>query len=30
VIVHLRGGRVAEAWEIADVAALRDQVGAGD
>jgi ketosteroid isomerase-like protein len=30
VIVHLRGGRVAEAWEIADVAALRDHLGAGD
>jgi ketosteroid isomerase-like protein len=26
VIVHLRDGKVAEAWEIADVAALRDQV----
>ena len=26
VIVHLREGKVAEAWEIADVAALRDQV----
>lgn len=26
VITHLRDGKVAEAWEIADVAALRDQV----
>jgi ketosteroid isomerase-like protein len=26
VIVHLRDGKVAEAWEIADIAALRDQV----
>jgi ketosteroid isomerase-like protein len=26
VIVHLRDGKVAEAWEIADVAAIRDQV----
>ena len=26
VIVHLRDGKVAEAWEIADVAALRRQV----
>lgn len=26
VIVHLRDGRVAEAWEIADVASLRAQV----
>jgi predicted ester cyclase len=26
VITHLRGGKVAEAWEIADIAALRDQV----
>jgi predicted ester cyclase len=29
VIVHLRDGKIAEAWEIADIAALRDQV-AGD
>lgn len=29
VITHLRGGRVAEAWEIADIAALREQVGQG-
>jgi ketosteroid isomerase-like protein len=29
VITHLRDGRVAEAWEIADVAALREQVGGG-
>lgn len=27
VITHLRDGKIAEAWEIADVAALRDQVG---
>ena len=26
VITHLRDGKVIEAWEIADVAALRDQV----
>jgi ketosteroid isomerase-like protein len=26
VIVHLRDGKVAEAWEIADVGAIRDQV----
>lgn len=26
VIVHLREGKVAEAWEIADIAALREQV----
>ena len=26
VIAHLRDGRVVEAWEIADVAALREQV----
>ena len=26
VITHVRDGKVAEAWEIADVAALRDQV----
>jgi predicted ester cyclase len=29
VIVHLREGRVIEAWEIADVAALRAQVTEG-
>jgi hypothetical protein len=23
---NLRGGKVAEAWEIADIAALREQV----
>ena len=28
VITHLRDGKVAEAWEIADIAALRIQVGA--
>jgi predicted ester cyclase len=26
VIAHLRDGKVAEAWEIADIAALREQV----
>ena len=26
VITHLRDGKVAEAWEIADIAALRQQV----
>lgn len=26
VVTHLRDGKVAEAWEIADIAALRDQV----
>jgi ketosteroid isomerase-like protein len=26
VITHLRDGKVAEAWEIADIASLRDQV----
>jgi predicted ester cyclase len=29
VITHLRESRVAEAWEIADIAALREQVGGG-
>ena len=29
VITHLRDGRVAEAWEIADIAALREQVAGG-
>jgi ketosteroid isomerase-like protein len=29
VITHLRDGKVAEAWEIADIAALREQVGPG-
>jgi predicted ester cyclase len=29
VITHLRDGKVAEAWEIADVAALRAQVSRG-
>ncbi len=28
VIVHVRDGRIVEAWEIADIAALRAQVGA--
>lgn len=27
VITHLCDGKVAEAWEIADIAALREQVG---
>ena len=26
VITHLRGGKVAEAWEIADIAALEEQI----
>jgi ketosteroid isomerase-like protein len=26
VVIHLRDGKVIEAWEIADIAALRDQV----
>jgi predicted ester cyclase len=26
VIIHLRNGKVDEAWEIADIAALRAQV----
>ncbi len=30
VIAHLRDGRVHEAWEIADIAALRDQVDVGE
>jgi steroid delta-isomerase-like uncharacterized protein len=30
VITHLRDGRIAEAWEIADVAALRAQVEDAD
>ena len=29
VITHLRDGKVVEAWEIADIAALREQVGPG-
>lgn len=29
VITHLRDGKVQEAWEIADIASLRDQVGEG-
>lgn len=28
VIAHLRDGKVIEAWEIADIASLRAQVGA--
>jgi hypothetical protein len=27
VITHLRDGRIGEAWESADIAALRDQAG---
>jgi predicted ester cyclase len=27
VITHVRDGKVAEAWEIADIAALREQLG---
>lgn len=29
VITHLRDGKVIEAWEIADIAALREQVSGG-
>jgi predicted ester cyclase len=29
VITHLRNQKVAEAWEIADIAGLREQVGPG-
>lgn len=29
VIAHLRDGKVTEAWEIADIAALREQVSGG-
>ncbi len=29
VITHLRDGKVTEAWEIADIAALREQVAGG-
>lgn len=29
VIAHLRDGRVTEAWEIADIAALEEQVALG-
>lgn len=29
VITHLRDGKVAEAWEIADIASLRAQVSEG-
>ncbi len=29
VIAHLRDGKIEEAWEIADIAALRNQVEAG-
>ena len=28
VVTHLRDGKIEEAWEIADIAALRQQVGA--
>jgi ketosteroid isomerase-like protein len=27
VVCHLRGGKIAEAWEIADIASLIDQAG---
>lgn len=27
VITHVRDGKIEEAWEIADIAALREQVG---
>ncbi len=30
VIVHLRDGKIVEAWEIADVAAIRNQVEGAD
>jgi steroid delta-isomerase-like uncharacterized protein len=30
VITHLRDGKIVEAWEIADVAAVRQQVGEAD
>jgi ketosteroid isomerase-like protein len=30
VITHLRDGRIGEAWEIADIAALRNQVEGPD
>lgn len=30
VIVHLRDGKVAEAWEIADVGAIRDRASGPD
>ena len=30
VITHLRDGKVAEAWEIADIAALQEQAGDAD
>jgi ketosteroid isomerase-like protein len=29
VVVHLRDGRIAEAWEIADIASLIEQVTGG-
>ena len=29
VITHLRDGKIAEAWEIADIAALREQLAGG-
>jgi len=29
VITHLRDGKIAEAWEIADIAALQEQVTGG-
>ena len=30
VITHLRDGKVAEAWEIADIASLRDQAAGSE
>jgi predicted ester cyclase len=30
VIAHLQGARIVEAWEIADIAALAEQVARGD
>ena len=30
VIVHLRDGKVIEAWEIADIAALKAQIAGGE
>lgn len=30
VITHLRDGKVVEAWEIADIAALRARVEVAD
>jgi predicted ester cyclase len=30
VITHLRDGKVAEAWEVADITSLREQVAEED